>query len=141
MSAITTDIPRVSPSTRPAPTLRPVSARTRRVRAIPFGILILLVLGASMAGTLLISTQVQAQSAELGQLEQRAAALGYQQAALEAEVQYLESTQNVADRAWELGMRPNPGAPFLEVETGHIVGVQEPVNGGEVTGLTPRRGG
>lgn len=125
-----------APQVTPTP-LRAVPSRTRQLAQLPFIVFIAVLLGGGMAGVLLLATTIQTQSAELTALQTREANLRYQEAALVAQVQDLRSSQNLAQRAWELGMRPNPNPAFIQMPAGTVVGVAEPVGGGELPGMVP----
>lgn len=126
------------PSAPPTPTpLRAVPSRARQLAQLPFILIIAVLLGGGMAGVLLLSTTIQTQSAELIALQTREANLRYQEAALVAQVQELRSSQNLAQRAWELGMRPNPNPAFIQMPAGTVVGAAEAVDGGELPGMVP----
>ncbi|MGI5952494.1 MAG: cell division protein FtsL [Brooklawnia sp.] len=131
--------PQAAPA-KPTP-LRAVPNRTRQLAQLPFMLIVAVLLGGGMAGVLLLSTTIQTQSAELTALQSREAELRYQEAALVAQVQDLRSSQNLARRAWDLGMRPNPNPAFIKMPDGQVVGVAEPVNGNELPGMVPPPGG
>lgn len=137
MSAQPTPI--ISPEQQPAarPTLRAVPNRTTQLARLPFMLIVAVLLGGGMAGVLFLSTTIQTQSAELTALQAREAELRYQEAALVAQVQDLRSSQNLAQRAWDLGMRPNPNPAFIQMPAGTVVGAPEPVTGGELPGMVP----
>lgn len=139
MSAL--QAPQGAPQAQPAtPTrLRAVPNQPQRLAQLPFMLIVAVLLGGGMTGVLLLSTTIQAQSAELSALQNQESELSYQQAALVAIVQDLRSSQNLADRAWELGMRPNPNPAFIMMPDGTVVGSPTPVTGDELPGMQPRR--
>lgn len=121
-----------------APTrLRAIPSRSQRLARLPFMLIVAGLLGGGMAGVVLLSTTIQSQSAELGDLQAQRVQLSQQQAALVAEVQDLRSSQNLANRAWGLGMRPNPHPAFVRMPDGAVLGVPSPVTGDELPGMVP----
>ena len=120
------------------PTLHAIDTKRRRMSTPSFAGFVLAFLGLGMGGIVMLSTVVQQQSAELSKLQATEAALSYQEAALSAQAQDLRSSQNLAQRAWDMGMRPNPNPAFIEVPSGNVVGVESPTQGNELPGMTPR---
>ena len=47
------------------------------------------------------------------------------------------SQAKLAERAWALGMRPNPQPAFIQLPGGQVVGVPTEVTGDELTGIVP----
>lgn len=117
--------------------LRAVPVQRRAVSTPVFAVFILVVLIVNMVFLVMITTTIQGKSAELVTLQAEESQLRYQRAAMSAQVQDLRSSQNLAARAWELGMRPNPNPAFIEMPSGMIVGEAIPVIGDELTGMTP----
>lgn len=117
--------------------LRAVPNRAHQIAQLPFVLIIAALLGGGMTGVLVLSTTIQTQSSELIALQATEASLRYDEAALVAQVQDLRSTAKLAERAWDLGMRPNPNPAFILLPDGQVVGAPEPVTGNEITGMTP----
>lgn len=134
MSAL--QAPNATPQTRPT-LLRAVPNRPSQIARLPFVLIIAVLLGGGMTGVLLLSTTIQTQSSELTALQTREAELRYEQAALVAQVQDLRSSQKLAERAWDLGMRPNPNPAFIQMPSGQVVGDPSPVTGNELSGVVP----
>ncbi|MGB3955374.1 MAG: hypothetical protein WBL05_08880 [Brooklawnia sp.] len=139
MSALQAPVVGPRPTTEQQPTpLRAVPGRsTQQIAQLPFVLFIAVLLGLGMAGVLVLSTTIQTQSAELSSLQAREAELRYQEAALVAQVQDLRSSARLADRAWKLGMRPNPRPAFIRLPDGQVVGVPTTVTGDELAGIVP----
>lgn len=139
MSALQAPVASPKPTTEQQPTpLRAVPGRsTQQIAQLPFVLFIAVLLGAGMTGVLVLSTTIQTQSAELSSLQAREADLRYQEAALVAQVQDLRSSARLADRAWALGMRPNPNPAFIRLPEGQVVGVPTAVTGDELAGIVP----
>jgi hypothetical protein len=88
-----------------------------------------------MVGLLMLNTTLQSQAFESRTLNRQATELAYTQADLENQLAALAAPQELARRASELGMRPNPFPAFLVLPSGKVVGKPIPVNGNEVPGL------
>ncbi len=88
-----------------------------------------------MAGLLMLNTTLQSQAFESRTLNRRATELAYTQADLENQLDALAAPQELARRASELGMRPNPFPAFLVLPSGKVVGKPIPVSGHEVPAL------
>lgn len=137
MSALQVPVPSPVTESRATP-LRAVPSRSgRQIAQLPFVLIIALLLGGGMTGVLVLSTTIQTQSAELSTLQAREAELRYQEAALVAQAQDLRSSAKLAERAWALGMRPNPQPAFIQLPGGQVVGVPTEVTGDELTGIVP----
>ena len=137
MSALQVPVPSPAIESRATP-LRAVPSRpSRQIAQLPFVLIIALLLGGGMTGVLVLSTTIQTQSAELSTLQAREAELRYQEAALVAQAQDLRSSAKLAERAWALGMRPNPQPAFIQLPGGQVVGVPTEVTGDELTGIVP----
>jgi hypothetical protein len=88
-----------------------------------------------MAGLLMLNTTLQSQAFESRTLNRRATELAYSQADLENQLDALAAPQELARRASELGMRPNPFPAFLVLPSGKVVGKPIPVSGHELPAL------
>lgn len=135
MSALLT-----SSQTRPGgtgPLLRLVPNTVRRGSRIPFVPAMVAVILLLIAGVMLITTQIQTKQTELNKLQAEAAQLSYQEAALQATVQHLRSSSNLAATAYEMGMRPNPHPAFIQMPDGTVLGDPVVVAGDELSGMVP----
>ncbi len=135
MSALATPLDESPRTERPLLRLVP-QVGGRRIN-IPWVPVVILVLIACIAGVLVFTTTIQTQQAELNRLQQEAAQLSYQEAALQAQVQNLRSSRNLASRAYEMGMRPNPHPAFIQMPDGTVAGDPTPVTGDELGGMVP----
>lgn len=112
--------------------LRPVrDAAPGRLARMPFILILALILGAGLAGVLVLNTSIQEQSVQLRQLQREANVLGYQEAALQTQADQLAASSELARRATELGMRPNPNPAFIKVPSGEVLGVPHVIRGDE----------
>jgi len=89
------------------------------------------VFGLGMAGLLLLNTTLQNQVFEARALNRQATELAYVEADLERQLDERASPGEVARRASELGLRPNPHPAFLVLPEGRIIGEPKPVSGDE----------
>ena len=129
---------RLRPGSDSQPTvLRAVPRQSHQLAQLPFILFIAVLLGGGLTGVLVLSTTIQTQSGELAALQSQEAELRYQEAALVAQAQDLRSSQNLADQAWALGMRPNPNPAFIKMPSGEILGVPTEVSGNELPGMVP----
>jgi hypothetical protein len=111
--------------------------RSGRLARVPFLLALMFLLGLGMAGLLALNTGLQGQAFEARALHQQANRLTYQEAALQKQVEDLRAIDNLAARASQLGMRPNPHPGFVRVTDGKQIGKvdRQPVSGNEVPSL------
>lgn len=130
-------VPRPRP---PAPRLRVVSVpvHTRSRAGLVLGCALLL--GCGLVALLLLnvslekgSYELRAQHAQATQLQDRAQTLREQLAALQA-------PQNLAVKAGQLGMVPNPNAAFLRASDGKVLGVPTRAVASKAPSVTPAPG-
>lgn len=137
MSALATS---GTPGAKPTrPTVRPLAAVARRsapMSRLPFLLVLAGILAAGMVGILLLNTTLQAQAFEVRRLQSQATRLGYEKAALESKVEKVSTTPELARRATDLGMRPNPYPVYVVLPTGEVRGVAKPVQGDELPLVT-----
>jgi hypothetical protein len=115
--------------------LRAVAQPAARLARFPFLLVFIGIFGIGMAGLLMLNTTLQSQAFESRTLNRRATELAYSQADLENQLDALAAPQELARRASELGMRPNPFPAFLVLPSGKVVGKPIPVSGHEVPAL------
>ncbi|GAA4903678.1 septum formation initiator family protein [Tessaracoccus lubricantis] len=84
--------------------------------------IILGLIAVGMAGVMIVTTNVGAQSRELAGLRREATELSYTSAALESHIQRMSSANALALRASELGMVPNPYPAFINLADGSVTG-------------------
>ncbi|TDD61105.1 hypothetical protein E1263_08935 [Kribbella antibiotica] len=115
--------PAVTPTKRSEPKLRVVYGAPFRPPRMPFVIFVVSLLAAGLIGLLLLNTELQRGTFGITKLNDQAGQLRDQQEQLEKEVRALESPQNLADRALNMGMVPNPNPVFLRLGDGQVLGV------------------
>lgn len=117
------------------PDLKLIRTPARRLAAVPFGVLMVLLLAAGTVGLLLLNTTLQNQAFEMRAAQREAAELGYLVSDLESQVYAAESPAELARKATALGMVPNPYGVFVDLRSGQVVGNATPVSGNELRGL------
>lgn len=121
------------------PGLSVVRSRTPSLSARGFIVVIALLVVVGLAGIMIVTTQVGAQSKELSALRTQSTELGYTAAALTSELQQVSSANALALRASQLGMVPNPYPAFIHLSDGSVTGVPTNVTGDELPYLRGRR--
>jgi hypothetical protein len=104
-------------------------AGTARLGRVPFVLALIMILGIGMAGLLALNTSLQGQAFEARSLHQKANQLTYQQASLHTQVAELRSSDNLAARAFKLGMRPDPSPGFIRLSDGKVIRKAKTING------------
>jgi hypothetical protein len=115
--------------------LRAVARPASRLARFPFLLVLIGLFGIGMVGLLMLNTTLQSQAFESRTLNRQATELAYTQADMENQLAALAAPQELARRASELGMRPNPFPAFLVLPSGKVVGKPIPVSGHEVPAL------
>ena len=115
--------------------LQAVAEPAARLSRFPFLLVLIGIFGIGMAGLLMLNTTLQSQAFESRTLNRQATELAYAQADLQNQLDALGTPQELARRASELGMRPNPYPAFLVLPSGKVVGKPTPVAGSEVPAL------
>lgn len=115
--------------------LHAVTEPAPRLARFPFLLVLIGIFGIGMAGLLMVNTTLQSQAFQSRTLNRQATELAYAQADLENQLDALDAPQELARRASELGMRPNPYPGFLQLPSGKVVAKPRPVQGGEVPSL------
>jgi hypothetical protein len=109
------------PGTRPAGT-RPASARPRsRSSRTPFILLLVGLLGGALVSLLVISTTLAQGAFRITSLQEQNANLAREQQTLTNEVAQAGNPAVIAQKAEQLGMRPNPHLGFIDPKTGKII--------------------
>ena len=115
--------------------LHAVTEPAPRLARFPFLLVLIGIFGIGMVGLLMLNTTLQSQAFQSRTLNRQATELAYAQADLENQLVALEAPQELARRASELGMRPNPFPGFLQLPSGKVVAKPRSVQGGEVPSL------
>lgn len=121
------------------PSLRRITSPRATHSAIPFAVLVATILVAGMIGLMLLTTTVTNQAFEVRRAQNQAAALAYRVSDLESQVARANSPAEIAGRATELGMVPDPNGVFIDLATGRVVGEAKAVTGNEIPSLRVTR--
>ena len=116
--------------------LRPVGPAAPRMARLPFLAVLIGIFGLGMVGLLMLNTTLQNQAFSARALNREATELAYAQGDLENQLAVAAAPQELARRASEIGMRPNPYPAFLVMPGGKaagskVVGPAAPVTGTE----------
>ncbi|MDO5676539.1 MAG: hypothetical protein Q4G35_03410 [Propionibacteriaceae bacterium] len=112
--------------------MRVVPKPAATVSTLGFVSIIIALIAVGMAGVMVVTTSVSAQSRELAALRREATELGYQAAALESHLQRMSSANALAMRASTLGMVPNPHPAFINLADGTVTGAPQKATGREM---------
>lgn len=115
--------------------LRSVPTPAPRLARFPFLLVLMAVFGLGMAGLLMLNTTLQNQAFQARTLNRQATELAYTQADLENQLAVSSAPRELARRASELGLRPNPYPALLVLPGGKVLGKATPVSGREVESL------
>lgn len=94
-----------------------------RRSALPFALVVLVVLGAGLVGVLVLNTAIDHGAFQLQQSQQRQTDLTNQQQRLQQQVAGLSAPGPLASAAARLGMVPNLQPAFLDPSSGAVLGV------------------
>jgi hypothetical protein len=135
---VTTAAARVSPAPRPTRPTRPartparpaylrlVAARRSQAAKAPFIMVVVGILGAGLLGLLLLNTVLAQDAFRLHTLQLQSHALADQEQALQRDVERLQSSGSLAQRATALGMVPGGPPAFLRLSDGTVLGAPAP---------------
>lgn len=112
--------------------LRPLESAPAKAARVPFVAVLGALLALGLLGLLVLNTAIQSQARELNRLQNQSTALGYQQGELTTQVQQLRASSTLEQKAYALGLRPNPYPAFITLADGKIVGTPVPVTGSEM---------
>jgi hypothetical protein len=124
--------PRPGRQTIDRPQLRPVPGTRRRMRTVPFVMVVAVVLALGMVGLLVLTTALQEQAFGVQRTQRQANTLAIRLSALQDQVASARSIQSLSVAAQHLGMRPNPYGAQLRITDGAVIGNPRVVFGGEV---------
>jgi len=85
---------------------------------MPFVLLVLALLGGGLVCMLVVNTTLGAASFRLSQLQSENAKLSLQERDLQGRIQNEQAPDEIAKRAYQLGMRAEPNATILDLRTG-----------------------
>ena len=132
------DAPRRLEAQLPRPQLRSLPSPARHLSRVPFVVLVVAVLVAGLIGLMVLNAATTDRAFVLRDKQREAATLGHQLSDLEAQVARANSPAQLAGRAADLGMVPNPYGVFIDLSTGRVIGEPTAPNGREMPSLRVR---
>lgn len=126
-----------SPTQAPGDRLRSLPSTPPRLARLPFLIVLAVIVAAGMAGVVVLSVNLQERASMLSSLRTQDSELGYQEASLQAQLDEESSVTSLSQRAYRLGMRPDPAPAFLHLDSGAVTGTPTPVTGREMPAQDP----
>jgi hypothetical protein len=96
-------------------------ARGRAAQRMPFVVLLCGLLGGALVSLLVISTTLAAGSFRITSLQQQEADLARQRQELQQQVAEEQSAQSIAERAYQLGMRPVGELRFIDLKNHKVL--------------------
>jgi cytoskeletal protein RodZ len=124
--------PRPSRDSHNGPRLKALTKPNQQVATVPFVLIVAAVLALGMVGMLVLSTTLQNQSFEIEKKQHSATALADQVSQLKSELAQERSVRNLAAKAHQLGMRPDPYSVPMRLSDGKVMGKARPVAGSEL---------
>lgn len=122
--------PRYAPRPSPAPRLRVVRAPAQARTRVPFVLLCMAVLAASLLGALLLNTSMAQGEYERFALQSRLAQAAQSQQRIAGELEHAASPEQLAAAAGALGMVPTDGGGYLRLSDGAVLGNPVPAGSG-----------
>ncbi|HUA42782.1 MAG TPA: hypothetical protein VMA32_14505 [Streptosporangiaceae bacterium] len=104
---------------------------------MPFVLLVLGLLGGGLVCLLVVNTTLGATSFQLSQLQHANAKLSLQEQTLEGKIQNEQAPAEIAQRAYQLGMRAETNATILDLRTGRTYRLHDPGSDLIAAGTTP----
>ncbi len=135
------DAPRRLEAQLPRPQLRSLPIPARRLSRVPFVVLVVAILVVGLVGLMMLNAATTDRAFDLRDQQRRAALLGSQLSDLEAQVARAHAPAQLAGRAADLGMVPNPHGVFIDLGTGRVVGDPIAPTGREMPSLRVRPAG
>ena len=108
---------------------------------MPFVLLVLGLLGGGMVCLLVVNTTLGATSFRLSQLQSENEKLALQERTLQGRIQNEQAPDEIAKRAYQLGLRPEANATILDLRTGRYYRLHDQaavINA--ASGASPARG-
>lgn len=130
------DLPVRQRRLRPLPPTRSPKPAGRAWPKGLFPVAVLLLLAGGLVGHLVLQTTIQEQGFQLADLQDQADSLSAQQAILQAALEQQSTPEQLAYAAAGLGMVANPYTTYLDLTTGEVSGVNQPVRGDELPAIS-----
>jgi hypothetical protein len=106
-----------------------------------FVLLVLGLLGGGLVCLLVVNTTLGATSFRLSQLQRENAKLSLQEQSLQGKIQNEQAPDEIAQRAYQLGMRAETNATILDLRTGRSYKLHDPVSALVAAGATAQTTG
>jgi hypothetical protein len=108
---------------------------------MPFVLLVLGLLGGGLVCLLVVNTTLGATSFRLSQLQRDNAKLSLQEQSLQGKIQNEQAPQQIAQRAYQLGMRAESNATILDLRNGRYYKLHDPASTLVAAGTSPQATG
>jgi hypothetical protein len=108
---------------------------------MPFVLLVLGLLGGGLVCLLVVNTTLGATSFRLSQLQRDNAKLSLQEQGLQGKIQNEQAPEQIAQRAYQLGMRAESNATILDLRNGRYYKLHDPASALVAAGTTPQTTG
>jgi hypothetical protein len=105
---------------------------------MPFVLLVLGLLGGGLVCLLVVNTTLGATSFRLSQLQRDNAKLSLQEQSLQGKIQNEQAPQQIAQRAYQLGMRAEDNVTILDLRNGRFYKLHDPASALVAAGTTPQ---
>ncbi|HTX83479.1 MAG TPA: hypothetical protein VME44_14910 [Streptosporangiaceae bacterium] len=106
-----------------------------------FVLLVLGLLGGGLVCLLVVNTTLGATSFRLSQLQRDNAKLSLQEQSLQGKIQNEQAPEQIAQRAYQLGMRAESNATILDLRNGRYYKLHDPTSALVAAGTTPQTTG
>lgn len=121
------------------PRLAVIDGFAGRRSAIPFALLVLVVLGVGLVVLLMLNTAMDENSIKIQQAQQKQAGLTDREQQLSQQLAGLSAPANLAAEAAALGLVPNPQPAFINPTSGAVLGSPSPAPTPTAPGPSPTR--
>jgi len=108
---------------------------------MPFVLVVLGLLGGGLVCLLVVNTTLGATSFRLSQLQRDNAKLSLQEQSLKGKIQNEQAPQQIAERAYQLGMRAENNATILDLRNGRYYKLHDPASALVAAGTTAQTTG
>ena len=132
------DAPRRLEAQLPRPHLRSLPSPVRQLSRVPFVGLVVALLVAGLVGLMVLNAAMTDRAFVLSGQQRKAAVLASQLSDLESQVTRANSPAQLAGRASDLGMVPNPYGVFIDLSSGRVIGEPIAPTGREIPSLRVR---
>jgi hypothetical protein len=118
-----------------------VAPRALALPRMPFVLLVLGLLGGGLVCLLVVNTTLGATSFRLSQLQRDNAKLSLQEQTLQGKIQNEQAPEQIAQRAYQMGMRAESNATIVDLRNGRYYKLHDPASSLVAAGTTPQAAG